>query len=168
MGKKKYTQQLSGQIGESLVVAELGRRGVTASMLSGNVPDIDILAWCNGKTKALQVKACKAGSVSLNVRNYLDISLDEYRQTVRGIRSDINEELIYVFVWHSEEYGADEFYILSQVNLAEIVKKHYTEFLERHGGIRPKNFQTTHNSVTKDELRDYRDNWKLIVACFSE
>ncbi|KZB54934.1 hypothetical protein [Thalassospira xiamenensis] len=167
MGKKKYTQQLSGQIGESLVVAELGRRGITASMLSGNVPDIDILAWCNGKTTALQVKACKVGTVSVDARNYLDISLDGDRQTVRGIRCDINENLIYVFVWHSEKYGADEFYILSQLNLAEIIKKHYMEFLDKHGGVRPRNSQTTHNSVTKNELRDYRDNWGLIEGCVS-
>ena len=39
---KNYSTQLAGQIGESLVVAELGKRGVIATAFSGNVPDIDI------------------------------------------------------------------------------------------------------------------------------
>ena len=35
--------KLTGQIGEHLVVAELGRRAIIATPFSGNVPDIDVL-----------------------------------------------------------------------------------------------------------------------------
>lgn len=47
---KSFKTQLAGQIGESLVVAELGRRGIVATAFAGNVPDIDLLAYKNGKT----------------------------------------------------------------------------------------------------------------------
>ena len=36
--------QLSKQLSEHLVAAELARRGIVATPFSGNVPDIDILA----------------------------------------------------------------------------------------------------------------------------
>ena len=46
----KNSSQLSGQIGENLVVAELGRRGIIATAnIGANVKDIDVLAYKDGK-----------------------------------------------------------------------------------------------------------------------
>ena len=45
---KDFSKRLAGQIGEHLVVAELGRREIIATPFAGNVPDIDILAYANG------------------------------------------------------------------------------------------------------------------------
>ena len=56
---RNFNTQLAGQIGESLVVAELGRRGIVATAFAGNVPDIDLLAYRNGRTIALQVKSVR-------------------------------------------------------------------------------------------------------------
>ncbi|HEY5505683.1 MAG TPA: hypothetical protein VIK28_11045 [Sedimentisphaerales bacterium] len=42
--KSGYSNQVTRQIGEHLVVAELGRRGILATPFAGNVPDYDILA----------------------------------------------------------------------------------------------------------------------------
>jgi Holliday junction resolvase len=63
---KNYTTKLSGQVGENLVVAELGRRGIVATALAGNAPDIDILAYANGKSVAIQVKSIRKGDLSVN------------------------------------------------------------------------------------------------------
>lgn len=52
-----FSAQLAGQMGEALVVAELGRRGIVATSFAGNLPDIDLLAWRKGRSLALQVKA---------------------------------------------------------------------------------------------------------------
>ena len=49
-------KQLSKQLSEHLVVAELARRGVIATPFSGNVPDFDILAFKNGKSTPIQEK----------------------------------------------------------------------------------------------------------------
>ena len=54
---KNFNTQLSGQIGEHLVTAELGRLGIIAAPFAGNVPDIDVLAYANGKSVPIQVKA---------------------------------------------------------------------------------------------------------------
>ncbi len=42
---KNFNSKLSGQIGESLVVAELGRREIIATAFAGNIPEVDILAF---------------------------------------------------------------------------------------------------------------------------
>lgn len=40
---RNFKAKLAGQIGESVVVAELGRRGIIATAFAGNVPDIDVV-----------------------------------------------------------------------------------------------------------------------------
>ena len=44
-----FSTKFTGQIGEYLVVAELGRRTIIATPFSGNVPDIDVIAYANKK-----------------------------------------------------------------------------------------------------------------------
>ena len=65
--------QLSKQLSENLVAAELARRGIVATPFSGNVPDIDILAFKSGKLISVQVKSVKTGNITVsNVeRDYL-------------------------------------------------------------------------------------------------
>ena len=86
--KKSFKNQISGQIGESIVVAELGRQGVVATAFSGNVPDIDLLAYYNGMSIPIQVKAQSKGDLSVNAKHYLDIIFDEL----------IVEEVIKIFL----------------------------------------------------------------------
>jgi hypothetical protein len=102
MNQKRYQSQLSGQIGESLVVAELGRRGIIATSFSGNVPDINLLAWRNGRSIGLQVKSLKKGTLGVDARKFICIDQCGEMQNVTGIRSDMSPELIYVFVYVSE------------------------------------------------------------------
>jgi len=55
-----YNNQLARQIGESLVCAELGRRGIIATAFSGNVPAFDILAAGQScKTLPIQMNCCQ-------------------------------------------------------------------------------------------------------------
>ena len=61
MDKKNFSK-LSGQIGENLVVAEQGRRGILATAFAGNVPDIDILAYKDKRSIPIQVKALRTGN----------------------------------------------------------------------------------------------------------
>ena len=73
---KNFNSKLSGQIGESLVVAELGRRGIIATAFAGNVPEIDILAFNDKKSIPIQVKALKDDSLRTKADNYLNIDFD--------------------------------------------------------------------------------------------
>ena len=61
------------QLIEHLFAAELARKGIGATPLSGNVPDFDILAFKSGKSISIQVKSAKTGILTVaNVeRDYL-------------------------------------------------------------------------------------------------
>ena len=88
MRDENYKNQFSGQIGESLVVAELGKRGIIATAFAGNVPEIDILAYKGGNTVAIQVKTWRSGNASLRADRYLIINQNGEKQKVLGIKKN--------------------------------------------------------------------------------
>ena len=79
---KNYSSKLSGQIGENIVVAELGRRGIVATAFAGNVPEIDLLAYKDGKSIPIQIKSLKDGSLRTRADYYLNIHFDGKIQTI--------------------------------------------------------------------------------------
>ena len=155
---KSFNNQLVGQIGESLVVAELGRRNVISTAFAGNVPDIDILAFKNGKTISLQVKAWSKGSVSFDAKNYISIRFEETKQIVEGYVDCADDSLIFVFVKIAAERVNDEFFILTKADLTSIIDHNYRSFLDKYNGVRPRNHLTTHCAVTDANLISYKDN----------
>lgn len=159
---RRFSRQLAGQIGESLVVAELGRLGIVATSFSGNLPDIDLLAYRAGQTVELQVKAWRKGSISFDARRFLDIDLHDGTQNVRGVWSSLTDRPLYIFVSIGPNYGDDEFYVLDQIALSNIICEHYRSFLRKHGGVRPRNAGTTHVSVLPSELSPFKNNWSLL------
>ena len=163
---KNFSTQLSGQIGESLVVAELGRRGIIATAFSGNVPNIDIVAYANGATTHIQVKAWRTANVSIDARWYINISFSDNKQTVEGINDNLDGGLIYVFVRLGKGAGDDDFFILTQSELQASIFVDYKAFLDKHEGVRPRNPKTTHHAVSNQFLNEFKDNWSLIERCF--
>lgn len=159
---RNFSTQLAGQIGESLVVAELGRRGIVATSFAGNVPDIDLLAFKDGSSVHLQVKSVRTGSVSFDANRFLLIEFDGDKQIVRGPDPEIDGDLIYVFVRIGNSAGEDQFFILEQRQLQEIIKQNHIAWLDKHGGVRPKNPQSTHVSVSLAQLAEVEDHWSLV------
>ncbi len=159
---KNFSTQLSGQIGENLLVAELGRRGIVATTFSGNVPDIDVLAYRNGKSIPIQVKALKKGSLSVNASHYLRIEFDRNIQIVKGKKQDIDRELIFVIIILGEKLGDDKFYICKQGFIQDIIYKGHTSFLKKHNGIRPRQPLSTHCAYKEKDLMAKRGDWELI------
>jgi len=161
---RNFRTQLAGQIGESLVVAELGRRDIISTSFAGNVPDIDLLAYRDAKTLHLQVKAWRRGAVSFDATRFLIIQIEDEIQNITGPVLSLDPTLIYVFVLIGEQIGMDKFFILQQSQLQKIIHKSYQKFLDLHKGRRPRNQETTHNSVTLEQLAPYQDNWELIES----
>ena len=159
---RNFKTQLAGQIGESLVVAELGRREIVATAFAGNVPDIDILAYANGMTAHLQVKAWRTGDVSFNAKRFIHIDFEGDRQVVRGLDETLDAELIYVFVKIGENAGEDRFFIILQRDLQMNIGENHAAFLDKHNGIRPKNPRSTHTAVRENHLTAFENNWALI------
>jgi hypothetical protein len=159
---RNFKTQLAGQIGESLVVAELGRRGIVATAFAGNVPDIDILAYANNTTVHLQVKAWRSGSVHFDATRFIHIDFEGDLQTVRGLDDALDGDLVYVFVKIGDGAGQDKYFILQQRKLQAIILQNYGAFLDKHNGVRPRNPQTTHCAVEMTPLAEFEDNWGLI------
>ena len=93
--KSRLLQKSSGrnnnlmrQIGEHLVCAELGRRGITATPFSGNVPTFDVLAT-NAKccTVPIQVKASSSNNWRTDTRTWMNLNLDPENRRAALFRS---------------------------------------------------------------------------------
>ena len=159
---KNFSSKLSGQIGENLVVAELGRRGIIATAFAGNVPEIDILAYKDKKSIPIQVKALKDGSLRTKADYYLNIDFDGKTQTILGKNKDLNRDLTFIILEVGDKLGEDVFYICEQGMIQDLVLKGYTSFLSKHNGIRPRNPSSFDCSVYLEELEFARDGWELI------
>ena len=118
--------QLSKQLSEHLVAAELARRGIVATPFSGNVPDIDILAFKSGKSISVQVKSAKTGNITVaNVeRDYLILKQEGNFQRVIAKKEmpQWKKDLIFVIVFIGENLGEDRFYIWENSSIQGICK----------------------------------------------
>ena len=152
--------KLTGQIGEHLVTAELGRKGIIATPFSGNVPDIDILAHANGITGHIQVKAKNKDSWQFDVRKFLDVEITMQGQTVKGTNRDLDRKIICVFVSLGAELGEDKFYIFRQGWLQDY-------FAERYKSREPpKNINSFHCAIWERDMERHFDKWQIIKNKF--
>ena len=156
------SMQLTKQIGEYLVAAELCRRGLIATTFTGNVPDFDILA-INEKyiTIPVQVKTIKKGNWQFDAGRYIKIEIDGDIQKVTG-KTDLSDPtLVHIFV-KLIDHGRDEFYIFELRDLQDIIFNGYQNYLLEKKGIRPKNPKSKHVAIWPKQLTEFKDNWKLI------
>lgn len=152
--------KLTGQVGEHLVTAELGRRGIIATPFSGNLPDIDILAHANGVTGHIQVKAINKGSWQFDIRKFLDVDLSKKGQVIRGINSLLDRKIICVFVSLGDELGDDKFYIFRLGWLQDYFDKHYEARKPQ------KNINSFHCAIWERDMRQHLGKWKIILDKF--
>ena len=154
--------KLTGQIGEHLVTAELGRRGIIATPFSGNVPEIDILAHNKGITGHIQVKAInKNSSWQFDIRTFLNIRLTKTRQQIDGKNINLDRTIICVFVALGDYLGDDKFYIFKLGWLQDWFKKSY------EGRKLPKNINSFHCAIWEKDMRKHLDRWNIIARRFN-
>jgi hypothetical protein len=156
--------QVTKQLGEYLVAAELCRRGFIATTFTGNVPHFDIIA-CNstGGHQAIQVKATLGNSWQLDIRNFADVQLDDRRQMVGRPTKAPCPNLICVFV-RLRSYGTDEFFIMTWQDFQRVAIAHHSEYLARHGGIRPRKPDSFHAAIRVEMLTEFRDKWGILES----
>ena len=152
--------QLTRQIGEHLVTAELGRMGIVASPFAGNVPNIDILGFANGVSAGIQVKAINGDSWQFDVRSFLNVTMAKTGQKVNGVNQNLDRKTICVFVALGECLGQDEFYIF---RLGWLQGYFYSTYKGRQP---PKNIESFHCAIWKRDLQDHLGKWRLIERKF--
>ena len=153
---KNFNSKLSGKIGESLVVAELGRRRLIATAFAGNVPEIDILAFREKRSIPIQVKAFKEGSLRTKSDYYLKIDFDGRTQTILGKKEDINHDPTFIIVKVGDQLGEDVFYIYDQGIIQDLVLKKHSSFIKKDDGVITKKPSSFDCSVNLKNLEDYR------------
>lgn len=155
--------QLTKQVGEYLVAAELCRRGLIATTFTGNVPDYDIVAISDeGKRVLVQVKAIRGGSWQFsNARVFLRIEQKGKRQIPGRLTTPRYPDLICVFVL-LDSYGKDGFFVIKWVDFQKLVAKHYRANLKRLGGVRPRRHDSYHAGIKYDDLADFEGRWDII------
>ncbi len=154
--------QLTKQVGEYLVAAEVCRRGFIATTFTGNVPHYDIIASNgSGRHQAIQVKAIKGGAWQFDSRAFMEIRLAGKKQVIVRPTEAPYPDLVCVLV-RLREQGADEFYILTWSDLQKIAIAGYRRYLESHGGVRPRKHDSFHMAIRPEMLREHRDKWDVL------
>ncbi|MBM9615294.1 hypothetical protein JWJ90_13500 [Desulfobulbus rhabdoformis] len=158
--------KLTGSIGEFLVSAELCRRGLLATPFSGNVPHYDIIASDEfGGHMVIQVKAINKINWQFNARKFVEIAMDGDRQILGTPVEEPCPCLYCVFVALGESCAEDRYFVFSWEELRSLIIDHYREYLEKHGGVRPKAPASTHCSVSIAELESFENQWEhLLIA----
>ena len=163
-----FSNKLVGQIGEFLVCAELGRRGLVATPFAGNVPGYDVIATNEVfRSVPIQVKTSNGSSWQFSGKRLLRIDFDPNtgHQRVLGRQETDNLDLIHVFVWLGHSHGQkDRFFILTKHDFLSVVEKHYASYLAKHGGRRPRKPESMHTAVRVPDLESFEDNWELIAS----
>ena len=157
------SNKLIGQTGEYLVAAELSRRGLIATTFTGNFPHYDIIASDEiGRHVSVQVKASRGASWQFaKVTQFCDITFQGKRQVVEKKQPCPVQRLVIVFVRIDKERN-DKFYILEWHNLQDLIVKGYKDYLSKHGGIRPRKWDSLHCAISEQKLLPYKDKWDTI------
>lgn len=159
--------QLTGQIAEHLVVAELGRRGLAATGFSGNIPTFDVLAVdANCRVVPIQVKASNGDNWPSDARTWMDISVepDSLRQHFRGPSMLTTLGLIYVCVAIAPQ-GADRrdrFFVLTMEDLQRVCIEAYSHWMVPKDWKRPRNPHSFDCRYETKHLASFENNWSLI------
>jgi hypothetical protein len=161
--------QLTKQIGECLVCAELARRGFYATPFAGNVPTFDVLAANEaGRVIRIQVKATRSDNWPSDAREWMDIELEGSKQVVRQLRKLPNPDLIYVCVAIASDSDQrqgrrDRFFILRASDLQQLCHQGYSRWMEERGWVRPKNPKSFDNRYGVTDIAQFENNWDLLT-----
>ena|ERR1039457_7232854 len=143
--------QITRQIGEHLVVSELGRHGIIATPFAGNMPYFDVVALTpNGQSIYIQVKAINKGDWQLKAHHFIIIDKLPDKQSKSGLRAVPISPLVFVLI-KIIGAGKDEFYILPYAAVQQIVYQNYRRLTgsSTHFALRPsmvKSFQVNNLS----------------------
>lgn len=159
-----HSIQLTKQIGEYLVACELARRKLLVATFSGNVPDFDIVACdANGHSIPIQVKTIRGGDWQFSADKFVEVRFEDKKQILGSKVSPRIPNLLCILVV-ATEYGKDRFYILEWEQLRDIAVSSYRASLAAHGGVRPRNFESLHCSLSPQQLAKFKNKWDKITS----
>ncbi len=158
-----YSNQLTRQIGEHFVAAQLGRMGFIATPFAGNVPLFDLLAANElGFTIPIQVKTINGGDWQYSAGAFLEIEIIDGVQRILGKKTLPSPNLVCVYILLGSDEAGDEVYVFTLQDLQEHTFQVYKS------RKRPNRTESLHCTVNRRHLQQFRDNWELIRKSFDE
>lgn len=158
------SNKLAGQIGEYLVCAELGRRGLIATPFAGNVPTFDVLAtdeMC--RTVPIQVKASRGDSWPSSADRWMKIEFIDKKQIYSGPTKLTTPELVWVCVAIAAPGGCDRFFVLTESELQKVCINGYTSWMNGNGWQRPRNPFSLDCRWSICDIEQFENRWGLIL-----
>jgi len=146
------TQQVA-RAGEYFAVAELNKRGAFAVTFAGNMPKIDIIA-CNhdqNRTIHIQVKAKRGGRT--------------WHSSIVGSKPmdpPPDETNFWMFVDLGDLNASPRYWVVPDWWVRDDIHRAQKAYLERHGGKRPGNPDSTHHSINESRLSEWLDRWDIL------
>ena len=146
----KPNKQQVGRAGEHFVAAELHRRGAYAVTFAGNMPGIDVIASNHDQTRTvvIQVKSKTSGTW--------------HSQYTRGRkREPLPDEIrFWVFVDLAEDPPG--YYVVPEWWIENDIHREHQAYLARHGGVRPRNPDSTHHGIQRSRVMEWRERWDIL------
>jgi Holliday junction resolvase-like predicted endonuclease len=143
-------KQQVARAGEHFVAAELHRRGAYAVTFAGNMPGIDVIASNLDQTRTvtIQVKSKTSGTW--------------HSQYTRGRkRKALPDEIRYwVFVDLGEQPPG--YYVVPEWWIENDIHRAHQAYLARHGGVRPRNPDSTHHGIQRSRVMEWRERWDIL------
>jgi hypothetical protein len=150
------SNQQVARAGEYFVAAELNKRGAYAVTFAGNMPKIDLLA-CNAdqsRTVQIQVKAKKGrGSWHASIIDCI---------AMEAPPNPLDVITFWVFVELGQYDMAPGYWIAPDWWMRDDIYWAHQAYLDRHGGRRAKNPDSTHHSIEEKRLSKWRGEWEIL------
>ena len=147
------SNQQVARAGEYFVVAELNKRGAFAVPFAGNMPKIDIIA-CNSderRTVYIKVKTKRGGKT--------------WHSSIVGSQPmppKDDETNFWVFVDLGDTRTTPRYWIVPDWWIKDDIYKAHQAYLNKHGGKRPGNPDSTHHSIDERRLEQWKDHWDIL------
>jgi len=161
------SNKLTCQIGEFLVCAEIGKRGLIATPFAGNVPKFDIIvADEHCRTLPIQVKTSNSDNWNASADQWMNIEIDDKgkRQIFKGKLEIEDPNLIYVCVAiDNTSKNKDRFFILQKKDIQDVCVKGYCKWMDKIDWKRPRNYKSLDNRYRIQDIEKHENNWDLVV-----
>ncbi len=160
--------KLTGQVGEHLVSAILGTKGYYATPYSGNVPGFDVTAVNAETLKSfpIQVKTSNGGALFRStITKWADLLINDKKETQKLVDKLPlqHPDIIWVIVSiENNDIASARFFICTEKEIQTRIYNHYEKYLKKHGGKRPRNYESTLVALTEEDLVDLENNWRII------
>ena len=134
----------------------MNKRGASAVTFAGNMPKIDVIA-CNqdqSRTVHIQVKTKRGG------RNWHSSIVGS-----KPMEPQPDETNYWVFVDLGELNAPPRYWIVPDWWIRDDIHKAHKAYLDRHGGKRPGNEDSTHHSIDESRLEEWKNRWDILGIC---